>query len=103
MHQRHLTQIHRSDGLCLGAQSHDLANNFMTQGQRRLDPTFGQREFFPAAHVVMALPEVQVGVTDASGFDFEQDLCPLGFGGGFFNQRQVLSVVKYAFDVLVVM
>ena len=76
----------------LGAQLDDAADDLVAHGQRQDDAAIVQRHLLAAADVVIALPDVQVGVADAAMGDLEQDLGALRFRRRQFDFLKRLSV-----------
>ena len=90
MHQHRLA-ADRRPGLFAG--SHHLAGNLVAHRQWQLDAAIRQFQLLAAAQVVVALPEVDVGVAKSGGLDFDQHLAALRLGRGLLDQAQRLAVV----------
>src|SRR5260370_5617266 len=60
------------------SQGDDLADRFMSHGQRQFDAALGQLELLAAAEIVMTLPDMDIAVADAGGEDAQQDLAAAG-------------------------
>ena len=69
-HQPCVADLHIFD---VRSDRHDLADNLMAHGQRQLDAAIQQvHALLASAHLIEAVPDVQVAVADAGGFDLEQ-------------------------------
>src|SRR5688572_27089582 len=51
-----------ADALCVGADCDDFADILMAHGERQLDAAIEQFQLLAAADVVIAVPDVQVGM-----------------------------------------
>ena len=64
-----------SNSFCLRSERNDFADRLVAHGERQRHAAIFQRQRLSAvAEIVAALPDVQVAVTDAGGFDFKQHL-----------------------------
>ena len=85
-------QIADFDALGVGAEFDDAADDFVAHGKRQGHAAIGQRHLLTAADVVVALPDMQVGVADAAMRDLQQDFGALGFGGGQLDFLEGLPI-----------
>jgi hypothetical protein len=68
----------------------------MAQCQRGLDPSIRKLESTPAPQVVIALPQVKIGVAKSGRLDSQQYFGPKRLGIGSFKQFKWLAVVSHA-------
>ena len=62
------------DALHIRPECHDLADILVTHRQRKLDAAIGEHQLLAAADLVIAVPDVQVGVAHAGREHFQQHL-----------------------------
>ena len=74
--------------LGVGAHGHHGASNLVAHGQRQLHAARCHRQLFSIAQVVLAMPDMQVGVADAGGIDAHQHLVASGRGGFALGAHQ---------------